>query len=314
MRAAPPSVSAAWRKLQTEKDTVGKKAFKAAALKVQNNMWDGVLAVVTKQSTSSATTGNKSKAAWQPYHQFSLTHGEEQTNCMLQLGTISSMVDPKLVGSSVPYPKHLLIWSEAVKFVKDDLLTERQRVEQQMTADGSTSQAIVGVMHANVMTAPFSSSSPSPPPPNAAPQLHPAPMTPLAPFGSVPVPGTPLAPPPPQSKPGAVPPLVQQIRKTHAAFDRSKRDWSASLASSASCPVTAGTPMEGLLRKCIEAGSVADASMLEIELRWAQQVTLSTCDEGAASDAISNCLEELKKGAKYAQALKLLMKLPSSQA
>ena len=104
--------------------------------------------------------------------------------------------------------------------------------------------------------------------------------------------------------------ILTGIKKTHAEWDRKKREFAAVIAACVSCTHTRDNKFQGLLQALVEKASGLDAKLLSMECDWTQNIYPPEAD---ALKVCGELAEVMKQGQKFAVALKTLIKAAPSQ-
>ena len=102
---------------------------------------------------------------------------------------------------------------------------------------------------------------------------------------------------------------VQNMRKTHSAWDRTKREWAGLIAQSEANTNTRGSKFESDLRAAILNGTRIDESMVTLETLYAAKSTLANDEIEQGAKLAAALVEAMKNGAKRVVALKACFKV-----
>ena len=298
MRSAPPAIKAKWNDLKGN-PLSDRDKFKAEVLTVCRGAgWDKVLATFSSSTALVKKSGDKSVGGWVPWLQHIALHGEQQVRAMIQLNTVKFVQNPALAGSGLEFPTDQLFWEDKKTVESNTMLEERGAITNKADCDQETATQIQGLMLA---AQPSTTSPPTVLPPLPQSQgsgSHGVQHGGLA-SGAGPHPGP------------STPPLLQQLRKVHCAFDKQKREHNALLVQVVSNSLTANTPMHDLLVAENKAAEVQDQILLQEEVALAQGLATRENDTITAS-SLAECLDHMKKAQRFASALKQLLKLPNN--
>ena len=303
IKLAPIEVKEYWESLKGK--PADKKDFKAMVADFGKSVsWIDVVARLRSTNKVSNENADRNSQCWTPYTAFAALHGSEQVDAMVESGTVHWAINPALAGTSIPFPKNALFWNKKTVFAQTHKHTDEVEIQKAQGADAATTAAVEATMRSSMgVPPPVTGAPPMPPPPtySAGTPVSALPSTPQS------APPTPLG-GAPNPKP-VLPPIINQVRRTHAAFDKARRDYRAVLAQSQACEMTRASPLETLLTKAIQQATSSDEVMLEVECKFNQGQPLSNDDERAAAEAVATVVDECKQSAKYVQALRFQMKL-----
>ena len=114
-----------------------------------------------------------------------------------------------------------------------------------------------------------------------------------------------LPPPPPPPKSNT----LTQIKKTHGAWDRTKRTCAGILVKSQKCDLRANTSLEDKLKKSLEDGDTFDSELLAFEIAFTDDEVPSKEQDDAALQCLANVVAVCKQANKFALAVKGLIKM-----
>ena len=221
-------------------------------------------------------------SAWKSWTQLLALEGEKATRAMIAHNTIETRPHAKLVGTDVPWPENLQFkWTEEQSFKRRKVTTgatlqgEATVTDEQASAlaDAVTTRAAPRTTTPDVTTRAASSASGSSSD---------------------------------TSKRDSA--AITNLRKTHAEYDRKRREFSATLASSEAHVNTQNTVPVQLLRAKLEEATTLDANLLAYEAMFLQQHHMSADDIKSMAKVSTDLVGILKKCQKLQNNLKTWMK------
>jgi hypothetical protein len=240
-----------------------------------------------KKNAKEEMTGIEGR--WNSYKEMVDLEGEDVLMEMVRAKSIETRPHPKLpADTNIPYPKNQMFKYVKEVFSSKRKITEGEDHEQQEDVDSEKlatfSEKLETSMGSNSKAA------------KTGTHLERGPAAATLPKDT-------------DDETAASRTAIHHVRKTHSAFDRARRNWSAVLAKSKENVNTKGCKFEQDLEASLGNGKCLDAKLMEIERIFMTDGKLANMNITAAADISNKLVNEIKFAGKRVAALQNCFKV-----
>ena len=268
---APADIAEQWAKMKKDGTDRDRALFVDKVARVARGDWSDVRVFIT--TIISKEEGSREEARWKSFERMCTDHGRAVTLSILKHKTLPIRANPKVVPGSVEFP-------ECRQFYDDDTIDFKHNSHKtQLEFQGPSMEVSAEVAQEMITAATHAPSSG---------MHHPGPVA------------EPLPADLPPQVPEAVKTALQVLSKTHAEWDRKRREFQGCVAKSKMHEQTAGSFFEKALEATIRTGGEQDHAILDMELQLKQCTRPQDVDESTLDSAAAMC-SDLAKLMKTAQ-------------